>query len=317
MGLGMLGIFIVIGMIVGVTYLLNYMFAPKNKQEKKAGVFLLFLLLFVRVNGTMKKKEGAAMEEKARAVKQYLAQAGCPCFVLEKTDSTNSRAREMLLAGAPHGTAVLALSQTKGRGRLDRAFSSEEGGLYLSFIYKKEMPDSAAALTFTVALACAEALESVVDVSVGLKWVNDLYICGKKVGGILTEGVICPQTGKLLGAIIGVGINISNPLPEPLAKTAVSLSQVSDAPPALPALCAAVLFALRRVLAEPPALPIDAYARRMVLFGKTVTVSDGREAYTATVRSLDSQGALVVQREDGTQSTLIAGDVTLHKENEK
>ena len=191
MGLGMLGIFIVIGMIVGVTYLLNYMFAPKNKKEKKAGVFLVFLWLFVRVNGTMKKKEGAAMEEKARAVKQYLAQAGCPCFVLEKTDSTNSRAREMLLAGAPHGTAVLALSQTKGRGRLDRAFSSEEGGLYLSFIYKKEMPDSAAALTFTVALACAEALESVVDVSVGLKWVNDLYICGKKVGGVPFAGVGC------------------------------------------------------------------------------------------------------------------------------
>ena len=150
------------------------------------------------------------MERKAKRWQRRLRRRGFPCTVLVQAHSTNDEAKALLLRGAPHGAAVLAFSQTGGRGRLNREFSSTQGGLYLSFIYKKPMPTQIAALTFTAALACADAIESLCSVKVGLKWVNDLFVAGKKVGGILTEGVICPETGEMLGAMFAVRFAIVN-----------------------------------------------------------------------------------------------------------
>ena len=254
------------------------------------------------------------METQAQALRRRFEKMACPVFVFEGVCSTNDLAKEKLLEGAPHGAAVVATSQTAGRGRLDRAFSSGEGGLYLSFIYNKPLPRQVATLPFSAALACAKALERVCDVHVGLKWVNDLFIGEKKVGGILVEGVICPQTGKILGAVIGVGINVENTLPETLLPIATSLKRECPAPPALVQVVEQVLLALRETFKDVPDLPIGAYRERMLFVGKEVQAHDGKESFFATVLGIDENGALLVRKKDGTTAALTAGEVTLHKE---
>ena len=255
------------------------------------------------------------MERKAKRWQKRLQRRGFQCILKQKTHSTNDDAKSLLLSGAPHGAAVVALSQTGGRGRLDRAFSSETGGLYLSFIYNKPLPSQIAALTFTAALACAEAIESLCEVNVGLKWVNDLYVDGKKVGGILTEGIICPETGALLGAIVGIGINVQNELPASLLPSATNLALASKKPPKLFDLCQAVLERLTSAFEDSVAVPNEAYAKRMLFVGHKVCAFDGKEEFYATILGIDGQGGLRVCTKDGAHRTLTAGEVTFHKEN--
>lgn len=255
------------------------------------------------------------MERKAKRWQKRLQRRGFQCILKQKTHSTNDDAKALLLSGAPHGAAAVALSQTGGRGRLDRAFSSETGGLYLSFIYHKPLPSQIAALTFTAALACAEAIESLCEVKVGLKWVNDLYVDGKKVGGILTEGVICPETGALLGAIIGIGINVQNELPVSLSQSATNLALSSKKPPKLYDLCRAVLERLTLAFENQVTVPNEAYAKRMLFVGQEVCAFDGKEEFFATILGIDEKGGLLVCTKEGKRRTLTAGEVTFHKEN--
>ena len=254
------------------------------------------------------------MERKAKRWQRRLLRRGFSCTVLVQAHSTNDEAKALLLRGAPHGAAVLAFSQTGGRGRLNREFSSTQGGLYLSFIYKKPMPTQIAALTFTAALACAEAIESLCSVKVGLKWVNDLYIAGKKVGGILTEGIICPETGEILGAIVGIGINVKNELPASLFESATTLAQKTKRPPYLFELCEAVLSRLSEAFEGEVEVPADAYAKRMLFVGNEVSVFDGKEPFYATILGIDERGGLCVRTRSGEKRTLIAGEVTLHQD---
>ena len=99
-------------------------------------------------------------------------------------DSTNIRAKQLAMQGAPHGTLIAAETQTAGRGRFSRRFySPAHSGVYISFILRPSLPaEQAVMITSLVAVAAAQAIESLADVNVGIKWVNDLYIGGKRIG---------------------------------------------------------------------------------------------------------------------------------------
>ena len=147
------------------------------------------------------------MKDKIRA---YL-NAECPwsdtLHWYPQTDSTNTQAKALAKAGAPHGTVLIAGHQTGGRGRMGRTFQSPEGkGVYLSVILRPGcQPEDLMHLTCAAGVAMADAVEAVSGIRPGLKWINDLVIGTRKLGGILVEMSV--DKGLVDYAVVGIGIN--------------------------------------------------------------------------------------------------------------
>ncbi|WP_421658470.1 biotin--[acetyl-CoA-carboxylase] ligase [Leptothermofonsia sp. ETS-13] len=136
--------------------------------------------------------------------------------------STNQTAWELLEQGAPARTVVLALQQTAGRGQWGRQWFSPPGGLYLSVVLAPDLPvEHSAQLTLCSTWGIARVLRTIparlsgvdVQLPVQVKWLNDLILEGRKLGGILTETRISQE--RITKAVVGVGLNWANPVPEP------------------------------------------------------------------------------------------------------
>ena len=227
--------------------------------------------------------------------------------------STNTTLRGMAEAGAPSGTAVIARRQTAGRGRLGRSFASPaDAGLYISILLREDVPVAQLPLlTPYAAVAAARATESVADVRVGIKWVNDLRIGEKKIAGILTEGGFSPS-GGLAYAIIGVGINLlPSALPPELADIAAAIGDYT-APPTVGEMAAALL---NRFFLDLPSFRdasfLEEYRRRSVVIGRTVTATDGERTLVGLAEAIEDDGALRLVDEGGTVHLLRAGEVSI------
>ncbi len=219
--------------------------------------------------------------------------------------STNTLAKEMAHGGAPHGTVVIAGSQTGGRGRMGRTFCSPEGNLYLSMLlHTRCSPGQLMHLTCWAGVMACDAVESLTGIRPGIKWINDLMYRGKKLGGILTELVLDPKTGLADYAVVGIGINCRNVPPE-VAEIAVCLKDMSaeDSP-------AAMAAALCRALWQGDwhALP-QRYRDDCVTLGKQVLVA--QTGKTGTALAVTDQGALWVEYPDGTREAVSSGEVSV------
>ena len=130
-------------------------------------------------------------------------------FWFDTVDSTNTRAKELAAAGAPHGTVLIADRQTGGRGRLGRSFQSPAGmGIYLSLILRPNCPAAQLMhLTCAVAVSTCDAVEQTLNFRPSIKWINDLVAQRRKLAGILTELSVNPRTGFVDYAVVGIGIN--------------------------------------------------------------------------------------------------------------
>ena len=162
----------------------------------------------------------------AAAVRRYAGSSVTSIEYHDSIDSTNNRAKALAAQGAPHGTLVCAIAQTGGRGRFGRVFHSPEGsGIYISFVLRPKMPaERAVMLTSMTAVAVARAIEQLADVQVQIKWVNDLFIDGKKTCGILCEAGMDFESGQLEYAVVGIGVNVGKmTFPEELADIATSV----------------------------------------------------------------------------------------------
>lgn len=152
-------------------------------------------------------------------------------------NSTNDYARELLKEPeekCPEGTTIVAGSQIRGRGQFDRAwYSPSKGGVYISVIlrppfhFEKALP----AVSLMAGAAVAETLEGLASVKLALKYPNDIYLEGKKIGGILTERVGGnPDGSRSLKVILGVGVNLGTDpslMPGDIKETASSLFHLS------------------------------------------------------------------------------------------
>jgi BirA family biotin operon repressor/biotin-[acetyl-CoA-carboxylase] ligase len=169
--------------------------------------------------------------------------------------STMDRLHDLAAEGAPAGTAVVAEAQTGGRGSRGRAWASPVGGLWLSLLYRPAAPAGAELLSLRLGLAVAEAVEAAVPgVHLALKWPNDLILADRKVGGILCEARW--QGESLAWIVAGLGLNVTNSIPEDLEATAVTLS--AQAPSVtVEALLPEVLRHLRRPVTEAERLAPD------------------------------------------------------------
>lgn len=223
-------------------------------------------------------------------------------------DSTNAKVKEMALRGAAEGVTMIADTQTGGRGRLGRTFASPDGGLYLSTLLRPVGAVDPGVITCRAAVAAARAIESLCDLSIDIKWVNDLYLNGRKVAGILAEGVLSPD-GRLAAVVLGIGINVCGTLPTELDGIATTLAE-HGATVCREDLAAAFLNQWEETASADHAAVMAEYRRRNLVLGRQVTVVQGSETYPATVLAITENGHLQVSTPDGEQ-VLSSGEVSL------
>ena len=238
--------------------------------------------------------------------------------VLGETDSTNVRAKAMALEGAPHGSLILAESQTAGRGRLGRSFISPPGsGIYMSLVLRPEADLARAMLITTAAAAAAcRAIRRETGADVGIKWVNDLYIGKKKISGILTEAMTDFESGSLESVIVGIGINyrqLSASYPEDIRERMTWIYTEGQEPTVsrsrLAGAAAAEILACCSDLENPEFL--DYYRKHAVMLDRDVTCIRGNEQWNAHTLDIDDMGGLVIRKEDGSVCTLSSGEISI------
>lgn len=221
-------------------------------------------------------------------------------------DSTNVVARNFANDGAMQGTVVIAKRQTAGKGRLGRSFLSKKGGVYFSVILRPKIsPENTLFITIAAAVAVCRAIESVSDKKCEIKWVNDIYIDGKKVCGILTEGKINPD-GTLNYAILGVGINLFLPkggFPDELSIAGAVFNKgfrQSRTKADVISKFINTFFEFYENLEQKQKEFIGEYRERSLLIGKRIAYTQNGETMTATVVEIDQNARLVVKKGEET-----------------
>lgn len=237
----------------------------------------------------------------------------------ETVDSTNTMAKAMILKGAPEGTVLIADRQTGGRGRLGRTFQSPANmGVYLSVILRPDcMPSDLMHLTCATGVAMCNAVESVCGFRPGVKWTNDLVWGTKKLAGILTELVLEPGTGKVAGAVLGIGINCMQTredFPEELRDMAASLNMAAPGRVTQNAMAAAMvrsLYEMNQMLLPEKSRLMEQYRRDCITVGRQVSLVRGDETRHGEALDIDDDGALVVRFEDGTIQAVNSGEISV------
>lgn len=233
-------------------------------------------------------------------------------LVLSRVDSTNTYAKG-ILADSAEGDCIFALSQTGGRGRLGRSFFSYDGGIYMSLILKPNLTaESSLFITTAAAVAVSCAIEKLFGKKTQIKWVNDIYINGKKVCGILTEGVI-GEGGKLSGAVLGVGINLGAPkaFPEEISAIADSVLEVEDNFELKAKLISLIVSEFFEIYNNPQSKEyMKEYRCRSYLDGKTVEFLQEGILHTAKVLGVTDDAGLKILV-DGEEKILSAGEVSV------
>lgn len=242
---------------------------------------------------------------------------GRKLVLLETTTSTNDYAKELAAHGAENGTAVIADSQSSGKGRPGRSFSSPKGcGLYMSVIIRPKIEISDAQLiTSCTAVASAEAVESICGHETGIKWVNDLYMNGRKICGILTEASLSLETTSLDYAVIGIGINVRSVkelFTDELLKTVTSIEDETGVKADRNQLCAEVMNKLEEHLeriAERDFIP--EYRRREILTGNMISANIKGETQIGKAVGIDDNANLLIQLSNGEIHAVNCGEANL------
>jgi BirA family biotin operon repressor/biotin-[acetyl-CoA-carboxylase] ligase len=241
---------------------------------------------------------------------------------LESTDSTNRVAFERGAAGAPHGSVVVAEGQTAGRGRLGRTFfSPPHRNLYTSVVLRPEIHlAEAPTLILAAAIAVAEAVGATVGdpEAASIKWPNDVQLAGRKTAGILME--LHAEATRVGFLILGIGVNLNvsrEEFPEELREVATSLAIFSGERVDRAAFARRLYGTLEEVM--------DTFCRsgfeglrsrfeaRFHMAGHRVEVSEvgGSSKLSGVALGIDPSGALRVRSDDGRETRVVAGDVSL------
>ena len=240
--------------------------------------------------------------------------------ILPDIGSTNDYLREKAAQGKGEGYAVVAGAQTRGKGRTGRSFySPADTGIYLSLLLRPKDCRPAQAVKFTTmaAVAACEAIENVSHRSPQIKWVNDIYIDGKKVSGILTEASVSLENGSLEYVLLGIGINVYPPekgFPQELRETAGSVFQErkSDGKNQL---AAGFLNRLMDIYTkEEIGEYAEEYRKRSMVLGKRIQILTPEGEKGARALEIDKDCRLLVEYEDGNRELLRAGEIRIRPE---
>lgn len=237
---------------------------------------------------------------------------------LDSVHSTNDHAIALAEAGAPSGTVVAADSQTGGKGRLGRSWHSPPGlNIYISVILRPDIPlKETPLMTLMCAVEAAAAIRDRAGVDAGLKWPNDLFIDGRKLGGMLVESRV--EGGKVLFLVAGIGININarrEDFPRELQDMATSLLIVSgkehDRGGILKAVAEGVIKGSGALERGGAGDILRLWKLMSVTLGRRVRAEDGDRVYEGIATDLDENGRLVIETGSGEAVKLVSGDVYL------
>ena len=241
---------------------------------------------------------------------------------LNETDSTNNYAKRLALNGESHGTLIAANHQTSGRGRMGHNFESPAGkGLYMSLILRPNCSaEKFQMITVADAVAVCLAVEELYPEScgtLGIKWVNDVYMRGKKICGILTEAVTGFESGEIESVITGIGINVSHWNFPAEAGNAGSIFDDDNMIFGRDELCARVadyVMAFAENLDSPEI--ISEYRERSILTGREISFMKGERKCYGHVQGIDDSGGLVILNQAGEIETLRSGEVFMIRNEE-
>lgn len=240
--------------------------------------------------------------------------------VVPTAGSTNALLREKANQGCSEGCVVIANQQIAGRGRYGRRFFSPgETGIYLSILLRPVhySPRQAVCLTAAAAVAMCQAIESVSGEQPQIKWVNDIFLNGKKVCGILTEAAFGLETGTLEYAVLGVGVNVYPPKEGFPAELDSIAGAVLDCPgeDAKNRLAGEFLNRFLDFYAAPEtAAYLEGYRSRSLVVGKNITVLSGDRAISAYAYGIDDACRLLVRYENGETEALSHGEIAVKME---
>lgn len=241
---------------------------------------------------------------------------------LATVDSTNEVALAMGRAGGRAGTVVVAEQQSRGRGRLGRAWLSPPGmGVYLSLVLRPCLdPKDLAKITLAGGLAVCKAVESVTGLAPGIKWPNDLLLDNRKFGGILTEtGGLRPGEPPLV--VLGIGINVLTPLaafPPELRDRVISLAVAGGREYLRGDLLVAVVEQVEREVerlerGEFRALLGEWRQRDAVIGRRLAWVTPDGAVVEGIALGPDEQGLLHIRDDAGRVHEVLSGDLDLLK----
>lgn len=237
----------------------------------------------------------------------------------ERLDSTQETAGEFAAGGSPQGTVVIAEQQSAGRGRMGRRWHSPPGvNLYMTIILRPKMPAAEVPrLSLMAGVATAETIEAEAPGLVALKWPNDVWLNGRKVGGIIAEAV-ADSRQQLSCVLLGIGLNVNLPargIPNELCNLATSLRVATGRLHDRIALAARLFSRLDSRYMETEARGFGAvrpvWERYSALTGKRVTIAEGPSRQAGVVRGIDSDGALLLDTGGEKLTRILTGDVSI------
>lgn len=246
-------------------------------------------------------------------IKPFVSFPGASISFYDELESTNTAAKQAALSGVGHGNVIIADRQISGKGRHGRSFYSPKGtGIYMSLIIDPKQLNfsNITVITSYVAVMVALGIENVTGIKPDVKWVNDLFINGKKIVGISTEGITDYESGNVHFIVTGIGINVSTRnFPDDVPAT----SLYPDGKPLATRnhLAGDIISNIYNNLTLEQDYIMSEYKKRLFILGKDITVHAGGISYTGTAVDIDNEGHLLVAKNTGETVMLNHGEVSL------
>lgn len=248
----------------------------------------------------------------AQEIKKSLS-FDCRVEYYKTLDSTNNVAKRIIAEGEDDVLLVVGEEQTAGRGRQGKSFYSPGGtGIYMSLVVHPMIElQNAVTATTAAAVAVCRAIESLTDKKPMIKWVNDVYLNGKKICGILTEAVTDFETQTVSSIIIGIGINLTTKdFPRDVQNASCLNADVKRAE-----LIGAVANELNRIVNSGYGEFMEYYRAHSLVVGEDIVFIKNGVSTSARAVGIDDFGGLEVELADGTHYTLRSGEITVRKMN--
>ncbi len=234
-----------------------------------------------------------------------------PVIFLKSVDSTNTYAKRLLADGRQGEFLVVANEQTAGRGRQGKSFYSPAStGVYFSLVLRPEASvGNAVSVTTAAAVAVCSAIEEMTDKNPKIKWVNDVFVDGRKICGILTEATTDFESGNVDSVIIGIGVNIkTKAFPDDVEGAGCLDADVNRSE-----FIAKTVNGLLKIKAGDYSPFIDYYRSHSLVLGQEILFTENGRVNRATALEIDERGGLVVRLRDGEVRTLRSGEISVRK----
>jgi BirA family biotin operon repressor/biotin-[acetyl-CoA-carboxylase] ligase len=233
----------------------------------------------------------------------------------DETTSTNDVAFALAIDGALDGTLVIADSQTKGKGRLDRKWFSPKGtSILASLIVRPKIPLSHSGnITLITTISIVQAIRHITNLTAMIKWPNDIIVNDRKVSGILVESKI--EMNRANFFVVGFGVNVNipkNDFPEEILETSTSLGIEGQQEVSRVQLLQEILYQLESRYTELMDGSIDflqEWKNLSVTIGRRVKIERPDEILFAKALDIDKNGALIIQLDSGEIQSIMNDDL--------